>query len=187
MFESTAGRLLVATPLLDDPNFDGAVVFVCLHDAAGAFGIVLNRAAEGQAADLLPEWASLISPPGVLHSGGPVERSSFIGVGRMDDGLTVESPSEWWTPIRHGIGLVNLAADVDQALALQNLRVFHGYTGWGAGQLDTEIGEEAWFVVDARPEDVFTLNPGRLWNEVLGRQRGRLAIYGTYPPDVQLN
>lgn len=187
MFESTAGRLLVATPLLDDPNFDGTVVFVCLHDAAGAFGIVLNRTVGGDAADLLPEWAPLISPPGSLHSGGPVERSSFIGLGRMRAELAVESAPEWWTPIRHGVGLVNLAADVDAASALEDLRVFHGYTGWGAGQLDTEIGEEAWFVVDARPEDVFTTRPERLWNEVLARQRGRLAIYGTYPPDVQLN
>jgi len=128
MLESAAGRLVVATPLLEDPNFDGAVVLVCLHDAAGAFGVVLNRPAEAQAAELLPEWEDLISRPGVLHNGGPVERSSFIGLGRMD--VTPDTPPlEWWTPLRRGVGLVNLAADVEEASGLQDLRVFHGYAG----------------------------------------------------------
>jgi len=185
MFESAAGRLLVATPLLDDPNFDGAVIFVCLHDAAGAFGIILNRPAEAQAAELLPEWEPRISPPGVLHAGGPVDRSSFIGLGRVEAPL--EPAPEWWTGIRYGVGLVNLAADVEDTEALRDLRVFHGYAGWSAGQLDTEIGEDAWFIVDARPSDVFTTRPERLWNEVLGRQRGQLAIYRTYPVDVRTN
>ncbi|MDA1010897.1 MAG: hypothetical protein DWG80_04910 [Chloroflexi bacterium] len=186
MFESTAGRLLVATPLLEDPNFAGAVVLACLHDDAGAFGIVLNRPVEARATDLVPGWDRLISAPGLLHSGGPVERSSFIGLGRLQPGEEDAHP-DWWTSVGRGIGLVNLAADVEEAAALRDLRVFHGYAGWGAGQLDIEIGEEAWFVVDARPEDVFTTRSERLWHEVLGRQRGDLAIYGTYPVDVRTN
>jgi putative transcriptional regulator len=187
MLESTAGRLLVATPLLTDPNFDRTVVFVCLHDASGAFGLVLNRPVEAPAEQLLPEWAGRISPPGMLHSGGPVERSSFIGLGRMEGGAADEAAPGWWTSLRHGLGLVNLAADADEASALRDLRVYHGYAGWGAGQLDAEIGEEAWFVVDARAGDPFGEEPERLWNRVLARQRGPLAIYGTYPADPMVN
>lgn len=187
MLESTAGRLLVATPLLTDPNFDRTVVFVCLHDASGAFGIVLNRPVEAMAEQLLPEWAGRISPPGALHTGGPVDRSSFIGLGRMDAAEATEAAPEWWTPLRYGLGLVNLAADADEAAALRDLRVYHGYTGWGAGQLDAEIGEEAWFVVDARADDPFAAEPERLWNRVLARQHGPLAIYGTYPADPRAN
>ena len=74
MLESAAGRLLVATPILNDPNFDRTVVLVCFHDANGAFGIVLNRPVEARASDLVPGWEDLISPPGRLHAGGPVER-----------------------------------------------------------------------------------------------------------------
>ena len=186
MLESTAGRLLVATPLLTDPNFERTVIFVCFHDANGAFGLVLNRPVGAPAGDLVPDWQPLLTPPGELHSGGPVERSSFLGLGAMegprDEGI------EWWTPIAHGVGLVNLAGDVEEAAdALEALRVYHGYTGWGGGQLDAEIGENSWFVVDADPEDPFTERPGRLWNTVLGRQRGELAMYGTYPEDAKVN
>lgn len=187
MFDSTAGRLLVATPLLTDANFERAVVFMCFHDANGAFGVVLNRPVEARAGDLVPEWSPRITAPGALHAGGPVERSSFLGMGLWSARDTVQASPEWWTPIRHGIGMVNLSTDVDDARELEALRIFHGYAGWGAGQLDAEIGEDAWFVVDARADDPFTGAPARLWNEVLARQRGELAMYGNYPLDPKNN
>ncbi len=185
MLESTAGRLLVATPLLIDPNFERTVILVCFHDEHGAFGLVLNRPVGAPAGDLVPEWRALISPPGELHNGGPVERSSFLGLGYRE-GIHHE-PLEWWTPVSRGIGLVNLAGDAEEAATLEALRVYHGYAGWGAGQLDAEIGENSWFVVDADPGDPFVERPDRLWNTVLGRQRGELAMYGTYPVDAAVN
>lgn len=194
MLESAAGRLLVATPLLNDPNFERTVVLVCFHDANGAFGIVLNRPVEALAAHLVPEWHEQISPPGTLHAGGPVERSSFLGIGLMEH---PEDDPEWWTALAHGhrgqghhgqgLGLVNLAADPEEADGLDALRIFHGYAGWGAGQLDMEIGEDAWFVVDAHPLDPFAAVPETLWQDVLRRQRGELAMYGWYPEDARLN
>jgi putative transcriptional regulator len=123
----------------------------------------------------------------LLHAGGPVERSSFLGLALWAGREPGDPVPEWWTPIRHGIGLVNLAADPDEARDLEALRIYHGYAGWGAGQLDAEIGEDAWFVVDAHSEDPFTDRPDRLWNAVLARQRGSLALYGNYPADAHLN
>ncbi|MCK9486287.1 MAG: YqgE/AlgH family protein [Dehalococcoidia bacterium] len=189
MLESAAGRLLVATPLLNDPNFERTVVLVCFHDANGAFGIVLNRPVEALAAHLVPDWHGLISPPGTLHAGGPVERSSFLGVGLMEE---PQDEPEWWTALARGrpgpgLGLVNLAADPEEAARLDALRIFHGYAGWGAGQLDMEIGEDAWFLVDAHPLDPFAAEPEALWRDVLLRQRGDLAMYGWYPEDARLN
>jgi putative transcriptional regulator len=187
MIESAAGRLLVATPLLTDPNFDRTVIFVCVHDADGAFGVVLNRPVEARARELVSEWAPRISAPGALHAGGPVERGSFLGLGLWAQRDPAGAIPEWWTPVRHGIGLVNLAANPEETGELEALRIFHGYAGWGAGQLDAEIGEDAWFVVDAHADDAFTDRPDRLWNAVLARQRGDLAMYGNYPADPRLN
>jgi putative transcriptional regulator len=184
MTETAAGRLLVATPLLSDPNFERTVILVCFHDENGAFGVVLNRPVEARAADLVPDWEPLISPPGTLHAGGPVERASFLGLGYME---VPEDDPEWWTGLGRGLGLVNLAGEPEEADDLEALRIFHGYAGWGAGQLDVEIGENAWWVVAVQVEDAFTSSPERLWNTVLGRQRGDLAMYGHYPDDPAVN
>jgi putative transcriptional regulator len=66
-------------------------------------------------------------------------------------------------------------------------RVFSGYAGWGRGQLEAEIGEQAWFVLDAVADDVFTADPEGLWSAVLRRQGGRFRLMSTYPPDPDLN
>ena len=73
------------------------------------------------------------------------------------------------------------------ATGLAGLRIFAGYAGWAAGQLEGEIDEGAWYVVDSEPRDAFTDNPERLWREVLRRQRGRLAMVSTYPDDPTQN
>lgn len=183
MLTSTAGRLLVATPLLTDPNFDRTVIYVCIHDDNGAFGVVLNRPVNARAAELVPAWAAYVSPPGALHAGGPVDRSSFLALGRMPAG----SVPDWWTPISRGIGMVNLGGRPDGGDDLEALRVFHGYAGWGPQQLDAELTEQAWFVVGARPEDPFTQDPYRLWSDVLRRQHGSAALYSTYPREAKWN
>jgi putative transcriptional regulator len=70
---------------------------------------------------------------------------------------------------------------------LEQVRLFGGYAGWGAGQLDEEVKEEAWFVVTADPDDPFSDDPESLWRRVLQRQHGRLAMFAYQPPDPSVN
>lgn len=180
------GVLLVATPLLDDPNFRRAVVLLCTHDEQGSFGLVLNRPLEAAVVDMLPEWRDVVSAPFVLFAGGPVDRAQAFALG-----LSRASAGEpWWTPVTDEVGLVHLDGDPTTLGALESVedvRLFAGYAGWGAGQLEAEVSEEAWFVVEGQARDAFTLNPERLWHEVLGRQSGELALFGHFPPDPLLN
>jgi putative transcriptional regulator len=67
------------------------------------------------------------------------------------------------------------------------LRVFVGYSGWAPGQLEDELAKGAWFVVEALPSDPFASDPSALWSDVLRRQRGRLAIFASYPEDPSVN
>jgi putative transcriptional regulator len=183
MTELRAGRLLVATPLLQDPNFYRTVVLLCSHDEQGSFGLVLNRPLEAAVVDLLPEWRGLVSSPHVLFGGGPVERSHAFALGLS----RVQAGEAWWTPVMDAVGLLDLDQDPTALGALEDVRLFAGYAGWGAGQLAGEVGEEAWFVVDAQPRDVFTSQPERLWQAVLGRQPGDLRMFALFPPDPRLN
>jgi putative transcriptional regulator len=67
------------------------------------------------------------------------------------------------------------------------MRVFAGYAGWESDQLEAEIDEGAWFVVDAEAGDLSAEDPERLWQQVLRRQPGPLAIVATFPEDPSLN
>ena len=70
---------------------------------------------------------------------------------------------------------------------MRPVRVFAGCAGWAAGQLEDELAEEAWFVVDFRPTDLLTNMPEGLWNSVLRRQSSSLAVFATYPADPRMN
>jgi putative transcriptional regulator len=86
------------------------------------------------------------------------------------------------------LGLVDLDAPPGLlAAAIVSLRVYAGYAGWGAGQLQAEIDEGAWYVVPAEPADVFDTDPEHLWRRVLRRQPGALSFMSTYPADPSLN
>jgi putative transcriptional regulator len=85
---------------------------------------------------------------------------------------------------------VTVDLDSDPAIlacSLRELRVFAGYAGWAAGQLEGEIAQGAWYVVDALPADTFNDVPDRLWSDVLRRQPWPLSAVATCPPDPTMN
>lgn len=180
MVDSLTGRLLVALPLLDDPNFERAVVFVLDHDEDGALGIVINRASEVSLQEALVEWSALAAQPAVMFGGGPVEPTAVVALGRDAPGAfgADDDPG--------GVRLVDVS-EGPPAGHLSQVRVFAGYAGWAPGQLEAEIEQGAWVNVPARPEDVFTQDPAGLWARVLARQPGRLRLLASYPPDPATN
>ncbi|CAL9459902.1 YqgE/AlgH family protein [Streptomyces albus] len=273
---SLTGRLLVATPVLADPNFDRAVVLLLDHDEAGSLGVVLNRPTPVNVGDILEPWAALAGEPGVVFQGGPVSLDAALGVavvpsGRGDrtDGAAGSGPDAGaaalgdtprtagdrpgrtrpgeppsdapgaasdgafaasggsgaaagetgaasdgarasadepgdealdpdtvldtdgplgWRRVHGAIGLVDLEAPPELLAAeLGSLRIFAGYAGWGPGQLEKELSEGAWYVVESEPGDVSSPAPEGLWRSVLRRQRSELALVATYPDDPSLN
>ncbi|KUJ65020.1 hypothetical protein ACZ90_52720 [Streptomyces albus subsp. albus] len=211
---SLTGRLLVATPALADPNFDRAVVLLLDHDEEGSLGVVLNRPTPVVVGDILEPWAGLAGEPGVVFQGGPVSMDSALGVAvvpgeaerrpRLADGAAVSTAEDGpdrspgprparadpigWRRVHGAIGLVDLEAPPELlAAALGSLRIFAGYAGWGPGQLEEELADGAWYVVESEPGDVSSPAPERLWRSVLRRQRSELAMVATYPDDPSLN
>ncbi|MET9874565.1 YqgE/AlgH family protein [Actinacidiphila glaucinigra] len=187
---SLTGRLLVATPALADPNFDRAVVLLLDHDEEGSLGVVLNRPTPVGVGDVLEPWAGLAGAPQVVFQGGPVSLDSALGLavvpGEPRDGEDAEPLG--WRRVFGAIGLVDLEAPPELLAAeLGSLRIFAGYAGWGPGQLEDELVEGAWYVVESEPGDVFSPDPDQLWRSVLRRQRSELAMVATYPDDPSLN
>lgn len=181
---STKGRLLVASPALDDGVFDRTVVYVLEHTPEGALGVVINRPSSESDVPGLGAWKTLLAPPAFVFAGGPVEEQALIGLAATDGAR----PGEGWAPIADGIGSVDLASDPNEVAPLiDRARIFRGYAGWAAGQLDGELAVDAWIVVGAVPNDVFCPEPDHLWRSVLSRQPGRLSWLAHYPDDVDLN
>lgn len=178
------GRLLVATPALSDPNFARTVVLVLEHGDEGAVGVVLNRPSETEVADPLPGWQRLANDPRVLFVGGPVSPDAAICLARSWPDEEVHA----YQPILDGLGTVDLSVDPDDvAGGLAAVRVFVGYAGWGAGQLEDEIEAGAWFVVNASSDDALSPEPDGLWEAVLRRQVGTLALFANFPTNPSLN
>ena len=190
MEEDLSGRLLVATPLLGDPNFRRTVVLVVEDEPEeGTLGVVLNRPTQVSVGQVLESWTDLVTGPSVVFRGGPVAPNSALALAIVPGDT---EPVGWraldGSAVMSRVGLVDLDAP-PQLLAggIASLRVFAGYAGWGSGQLESEIGEGAWYVLPAEPADPFNADPQRLWHDVLRRQGGELALVATYPDDPRLN
>ncbi len=184
---SLKGRLVVATPALPDPNFDRTVVLLLAHSEEGAAGVVINRPSDMHVSEPLPKWDRLAAEPAVVFVGGPVGPGGAICLAR--GGLTPsEQEAVGWTPLNSEIGTLDLDQDPDDiGPVIQAVRVFAGYAGWGAGQLEREISAGAWFVIPAQTGDVHSTEPLGLWKQVLRREGGRLAIVAAFPADPDLN
>ncbi len=183
--DALAGRLLVASPLLTDPNFHRSVILMCAHSADGAFGLVLNRPLPIAVAEPLPAWAATVSEPPAVFLGGPVQRDRAVALARLGGPPPHDLPG--WAPVLPAIGLLDLELEPSAVPDIEAVRIFSGHAGWAGGQLEGELLGESWFVVDADPADAFDPDPAHLWQRVLRRQTGRLALLANYPPDVTLN
>ena len=168
------GKVLIASPALSD-FFERAVVLVIEHTDEGAMGLVLNRPSETMVAEAVPTFASLGDDGDVVHVGGPVGQNSVVALGEFDD------PEESTRLVTGDVGVI----DPEHSESLLRLRVYAGHTGWGPGQLEAELEQEAWVVGDPEPDDPFS--DGDLWAEALARMGGKYALLSTMPSDPSLN
>ena len=181
--ESTRGRLLVAAPVLLDPNFDKTVVFMLEHGDEGALGVVLNRPSELPVSGTIDDWAPVAADPPVLFVGGPVSSSSVIAMATV----ALDDVGEGWNEIVGRLGTVDLESTPAAVGGIDQVRLFAGFASWAPGQLEAELVDEAWFVLEAEEGDVHTADPDDLWWTVVGRQPGEIARLRHYPRDASHN
>ena len=181
--DSLRGQLIIAAPTLVDPNFARAVVLIAEHTEEGAMGLVLNRPAGTMVEEAVPDLAWLSESEEHVWVGGPVAETAVIVLAEWED------PSLAGAIVDGDLGFVGADADQPEQLdgAIRRARVFAGHAGWGPGQLEEEIAEEAWIVEPPLREEIFTDDPDALWAAVLRRKGSRYALLSTMPPDPSLN
>lgn len=185
------GMLLVSTPLIKDPHFDRSVVYILRHNQDGSLGVILNHPApEELQVQLRPEVSELF-PFVKLDSllcmiGGPVAtREQYILLGY---GIKPPRAPEL-VEISDGIYSMDLSETTESAFNdLIEVRLYCGYAGWDAGQLESELLIGGWVVLEpVGIQDIFC-DPGcDLWAKVLKRQGGKLAAMANYPENLSVN
>ncbi len=183
MIEPASGVLLIADPFLKDPNFMRTVVFVTEHQPEGTVGFVINRQYENTLDELIPEIEGHKIP---VYYGGPVQMNTIHFLHRCPEdvpgGLEIMKGVYWggdFDSVVEGIknGTVNSS----------NIRFFIGYSGWSAGQLETEMTEKTWLTAQATRNIIFHPNAEDIWKESLKQLGGEYEMMINFPIDPQLN
>lgn len=181
MEDSLRGKLLIASPALVDPNFARAVVLITEHNDEGAMGVVLNRPSETAVEDVASELSELVVDEPVFI-GGPVQPQALVVLAEFND----PEAAAWI--VAADVGFVSAETEYDDlARAIRRGRVYAGYSGWGAGQLEGELAEDAWIVEPPMPAELFPDDPLALWQDVLARKGGQFALIARMPDDPSLN
>jgi putative transcriptional regulator len=176
MSGSLRAQLLIASPALTD-WFRRTVVLVVEHrEDEGAMGVVLNRPSETTVAEAVPDLADTAGSDEPVFIGGPVATEAVVALADFED------PADAGTPVLGSVGTL----DPERSDApVRRMRVYAGYAGWGPGQLEGEIEQDAWILEPAAAEDPF--EEGDLWALALARKGGDYAVLATMPPDASLN
>lgn len=177
-----SGQLLIAEPFLNDPNFSRSVILLCEHSEEGSLGFILNSPTALELGDLLPDFYSSVLSVG---QGGPVQTDTLHMLHRLPEvfgGNEVADGMYWggsFEALKDVIG-VDTAVETD-------VRLFVGYAGWSAGQLEKELEEGSWLIADFSQDIVFGSGVANMWKRAVQSFGKKYAHLANMPIDPQLN
>ncbi len=183
MIEPATGILLIADPFLKDPNFLRTVVLLCDHQQEGSFGFVLNKKMEHTLDELIADFTGFQLP---VYFGGPVQTDTIHFVHQYPD--LIDDASKISEGIYWGGNFETVKALIkNRSITADKIKFFLGYSGWGKGQLHSEMDEKTWLTVSANKNLVFKTNPNDVWKGSLQHLGGDYKQLINYPVDPQLN
>lgn len=177
------GALLVAEPFLGDPNFDKTVVLLTEHNDAGSVGFVINRPLELDLDDIVIDFPSLDT---LVYHGGPVQQDNLYFI--HNKGSLIPGSEHIKDDLYWGGDLEPLKEMIKLGLVTQeNIRFYLGYSGWGEAQLDAELQEKSWLVLQNSQIDIFNDHPDEMWRKILMLAGGNYPLWANSPLDPTMN
>lgn len=164
------GKLLIAMPSMGDPRFAHSVVFMSSHTGEGAMGLVVNkpsnRVSLSDVMSQLSREMKAVTHSIPVHFGGPVESERGFVLHSDEYRSNLQS-----VKVQGGFALtttLDIIEDIAQGKGPEKAMLMLGYAGWGAGQLEREIAQNGWLIVDATPQIVFETPDDEKWQAALG-------------------
>ena len=159
------GVLLIAGKNLLDPTFARTVILLTDYGEGGAAGLVLNRRTTLSASQILPQLGGFLANLDTIHIGGPVAVNHIRMLVKSD--IAPEGA-------RQLVGNIFIIDTVEALTQLgpghmhkDDVRLYMGYSGWAAGQLETELLRGDWFIWPASSAIIFSQNPESIWHELI--------------------
>jgi putative transcriptional regulator len=177
--QSLQGQFLLAMPSMSDPRFLRSVVYMVAHDSEGAMGFIINKRAEGLSlGDILKDMPETVAKTGLVnlpvYVGGPVQNDRGFVLHTSDYEKTQNSLSQ-----ELPIALTQSAdvlVDAAHGRGPEKMRLFLGYAGWGPGQIEGELQDNAWLVCDANIAEIFTSQSDDLYEKCVAAMGIDLAL-----------
>jgi putative transcriptional regulator len=177
------GRILVSQPSLNDRFFSRSVVMLAEHGPDGSFGFIVNKPARIRLSKVTSEFGSFDTD---LYMGGPVHANSLFYVhskGEMiSDSLKIIDDVYWGGDINEIRKLISTGSLTDN-----DIRFYAGYSGWQPQQLDREMSENSWIVMDGQKRYVFGSRQANLWKKIVLSLGDDFAPWVNYPYDPNMN
>jgi putative transcriptional regulator len=175
----SAGKILIAEPFMRDPEFSRSVIYLCNHDDESSFGLAVNKQLDQTLNVFIP---NITQNPWPIYIGGPVDAQTLFILHTVPNILGGEL-------VANGIYLgadfeLLKTALMHETIDEQHAKFFLGYSGWGAGQLDGELKEEAWLVANADKKIVFSNQQNDIYKkslEPLGKPFSTIALLPKHP------
>jgi len=177
------GNILIAEPFLAGSYFNRSIILLATYSEKGAVGFILNKKVDYPVEDLFVDFPDFDAE---IHIGGPVGTDSIYFIHSLGDlipgSIHIRENLYWGgdfeaLKLQIKLGLVN---------PLQ-VRFFLGYSGWEAGQLEEEIGENSWLVADIPQADLMNIDENLMWVESVRSMGGKYTMWENFPENPSLN
>ena len=176
------GKILISTPDISGDVFSRSVVLVVEHNDNGAFGLILNKKNLEASAQML----QLFGFPVEVYEGGPVEKEKIFYIinGAKVSEISIDINENYYLTEDQNAVITALS---EGKILQENVKIFNGYSGWAALQLETEIEAKMWTIVDVYNLDYTSPNDQTLWKNIMQNLGGEYLLWANSPQDVSMN
>lgn len=179
---SYKGKILISTPDISGDIFSRSVVLIVEHNESGAFGLILNKK-NGQ---MSSKFKNFFDFKIEVYDGGPVENDKVFFIVKEKKVTEIFSEINKDFYITEDIESI-ISAVLSKELSITDVKIFSGYSGWSAEQLDDEVQRKLWTVVDVYNLDYTLPNDQSLWKSIMQNLGGEYLLWANSPEDISLN